>query len=596
MTASLSAAPGDVKASFDAPCKYPVGLASDGQRLFVADWRAAMIYAVSASDGTVSQSWPAPTPKPHSLTFGAGRLYVCDDHTGSVYALNLDSGIVENTFQAPASSATGLAYADGALFILAKGSIYKVLPDDGTILASFPVPDDPCQCLAHDGRYLWVANRIKDELYLVAPDSGKVIGILAAPGPYPAGLAWLDGHLWNVDFQTRKIYKLAVRDDVMYRLSDTRRARVEYLWALNNYGPGEVIDLTLNVALPMALPNQRLLTEPEFSVAPSQSGRDRWGQGCAVFELGRVPPGTKAVLSYTLNAEISAIRYLILPEETGTLEDIPAEIREPYTADGSHYRIDSPYLEETVQRIVGDEKNPYWIARKLYDFVIATLEYEMVGGWDVPEMVLKRGRGSCSEYTYTFVALCRAAGLPARYQGSVVVRGDDASIDEAFHRWAQVYLPHYGWVPVDANRGDAKSPADQARGLRRAEQSLPDHHPRRRRFGVSRMGIQQLRPLPCDGGLQGRGGQLRLLGTAGTVHGDIEHAQPPTRTMHRQGRMIGSPFTNGAWSTIADHCGDGALERTHPARTGTAHEQRRTSTAQEPWHTCHVVKLLVAVA
>ncbi len=44
-------------------------------------------------------------------------------------------------------------------------------------------------------------------------------------------------------------------------------------------------------------------------------------------------------------------------------------------------------------------------------------------------------------------------------------RGDDASIDEAFHRWALVYLPNYGWVPVDANRGDAKIPADQARGF-----------------------------------------------------------------------------------------------------------------------------------
>ena len=118
-----------------------------------------------------------------------------------------------------------------------------------------------------------------------------------------------------------------------------------------------------------------------------------------------------------------------------------------------------------MKKIVGDEKNPYWIARKISDFIIGSLEYEMIGGWDVPEVVLKRGSGSCSEYTYSFVALCRAAGLPARYQGSIVVRGDDASVDEAFHRWAQIYLPNYGWVPVDANRGDAKSPADQARGI-----------------------------------------------------------------------------------------------------------------------------------
>ena len=89
----------------------------------------------------------------------------------------------------------------------------------------------------------------------------------------------------------------------------------------------------------------------------------------------------------------------------------------------------------------------------------------MIGGWDIPEVVLKRGSGSCSEYTYAFIALCRAAGIPARYQGSIVVRGDDASIDEAFHRWAQVYLPNLGWVPVDANRGDKPSPADQARAF-----------------------------------------------------------------------------------------------------------------------------------
>jgi hypothetical protein len=38
-------------------------------------------------------------------------------------------------------------------------------------------------------------------------------------------------------------------------------------------------------------------------------------------------------------------------------------------------------------------------------------------------------------------------------------------VDEAFHRWAQVYLPNYGWVPIDANKGDAGTPADQVRGF-----------------------------------------------------------------------------------------------------------------------------------
>lgn len=464
-SAAVWAAPGDVKQSFDAPCKYPSGIASDGKALYVADWRAAKIFRIDAADGRVTQSWDAPTLKPHGLVFARDRLIVSDDHTGGIYALNLDSGVVETTFQAPERSAAGLAYADGTLFILAQGKIYKVLPDDGTILGYFDVPDIPCRCLAHDGRYLWVSNRVKNELYMVDPDSGKVINILDAPGPYPAGITWLMGDLWNVDFQTRKLYRIAVDEEPRYRLSDHRRARIEYLWALNNYGPGTVKDLRLNLALPMTLPNQRLLNEPVFSTAPSMTGRDKWNQRCAAFDLGSVPAGTKATMTYAVNAEVSAIRYLIIPEKTGTLADIPAEIREQYTADGSRYRIHSPYIQETVKKVVGDEKNPYWIARKVFDYIIDSLHYEMVGGWDIPEVVLKRGSGSCSEYTYTFVTLCRAAGLPARYQGSIVVRGDDASIDEAFHRWAQVYLPNYGWVPIDANRGDKPSPADQARGV-----------------------------------------------------------------------------------------------------------------------------------
>ena len=458
-------APGDVVSSFDAPSKYPAGLATDGKHLFVADWRNAKIYEIDHADGTVIRTLDAPTLKPHGLTYAQDKLFVCDDNTGGVFAVNLETGVVESTFQAPNSRASGLAYADGTLFILARDKIYKVMPDDGTILGYFPVPERSSRCLAHDGKYLWVSDRIKNELYMVEPEHGKVISILPSPGPYPEGVAWLDGHLFNVDFQTNKVYKLVIQDDPMYRLSDKRRARVEYLWALNNYGPGAVMDLTLNVAVPVELPNQKLLSELNFSTLPSRLADDKWNQPCAVFELGSVPAGTKAALTYNVDAEVSAIRYMIIPEKAGTLDDIPRDIREKYTVDGSRYRVESPYIQELSKKIVGDEANPYWIARKIYDYIIDHLEYEMIGGWDVPEVVLRRGSGSCSEYTYSFVALCRAAGLPARYQGAVVVRGDDASVDQAFHRWAQIYLPTYGWVPVDANRGDAKSPADQARGF-----------------------------------------------------------------------------------------------------------------------------------
>ena len=464
---SVLAAPGDVVRTLDIPCKYPAGMAYDGKHLYLADWREAQIFQIDIDTGDTLAVWNAPTLKPHGLAWGGDHLFVGDDHTGQIFALDPGSGAVLNTFEAPGSRVKGLAFINDELFILESRSrkIYRVLPDDGTILGYFDLPSRNCSCMGRLGSYLWVADRVEDELYMVQPESGKVINVLPAPGPHAAGLAGVNGRLWNVDFQDRKLYEIVIGEEQPYRLSDTRTARVEFLWSLCNYGPGEVRDLEVNVALPENLENQVLLSRPEFSSKPERVVEDHWGQPCALFRTGLVPAGGKCILSYSVQARVSALRYVIMPERVGALGDIPADLRAAYTEDGSRYRISTPYMQKLVQKIVGDEENPYWIARKVYDYLIENLEYEMVGGWDVPEVVLKRGTGSCSEYTFCFVALCRAAGLPARYQGSVVVRGDDASVDEAFHRWAQVYLPNYGWVPVDANRGDAKAPADQARGF-----------------------------------------------------------------------------------------------------------------------------------
>lgn len=466
-TVTAFSAPGDVGRTFDATCQYPAGLACDGRYFFVADWREERIHVISAEDGTPFKTQPAPTLKPHGLAHADGRLFVSDDHTGWIYVVDLETGTVVRSFEAPGSKPTGLAWTGDALFILERssGQIYKVLPDDGTILGYFAAPTRSATCLTYDGQYLWAADRVKNELYWIDPATGTVIGILPAPGPYAAGLAWHDGKLWNVDFQTRKLYEITVTDDPPYRLSDTREARVEYLWTLYNYGPGEVRKLRAAFAIPDNLPQQTLLSPVRFAAPPTREVTDRWGQVCAVYELDKLTAGTRQPLGYNVDVRVAAIRYLIDPAHTGKLEDIPAEIRTAYTADADRYRITSPFIQETVRQVVGDERCPYWIARKIFNHLIAKLEYQMIGGWDVPEVVLKRGTGSCSEYTFAFIALCRAAGLPARYVGSIVVRGDDASVDEAFHRWAEVYLPNYGWIPVDANKGDTPLPADQCRGF-----------------------------------------------------------------------------------------------------------------------------------
>ncbi|PIE87614.1 MAG: transglutaminase, partial [Bacteroidetes bacterium] len=115
-----------------------------------------------------------------------------------------------------------------------------------------------------------------------------------------------------------------------------------------------------------------------------------------------------------------------------------------------------------VKEALGTEENLYYKARKLYRYVQEHIYYEMVGGWNTAPEVLSRGNGSCSEYSFVYIALCRAAGIPARYVGAVSVRSDQARYDDVFHRWVEIYLPNYGWIPVDPSGGDSDSPAHQA--------------------------------------------------------------------------------------------------------------------------------------
>jgi transglutaminase-like putative cysteine protease len=288
--------------------------------------------------------------------------------------------------------------------------------------------------------------------------------VLKSPGPYPTGMAFDGKNLWIADFEKDRIFKLAWRDNEKYTVKDTKRFRMTFRHLLRNTGSGTIKSAKAFLAVPDETQENLKILEPlEFDPKPSKMDRDRWGQEVAVFEFKDVAPGKETRAEYRTEIEIGELNFLIFPDKAGTLDEIPSEIREKYTADGSRYRIKDPIIADTAREIVGKERNAYRVGRKIFQWVIEKLEYEMVGGWDAPEVLIKRGTGSCSEYAFLYIALCHAAGLPARYEGSVAQRGDNASIDDVFHRWCEIYLPGYGWIPVDPSGGDQKWPADQAR-------------------------------------------------------------------------------------------------------------------------------------
>jgi transglutaminase-like putative cysteine protease len=92
-------------------------------------------------------------------------------------------------------------------------------------------------------------------------------------------------------------------------------------------------------------------------------------------------------------------------------------------------------------------------AKAVYDWTIENMyrDPNTVGcGLGDVITLLSMPSGKCTDIHSVFVALCRAAGVPAReIFGIRQGKAPEVDITTWQHCWAEFYLPGYGWVPVD---------------------------------------------------------------------------------------------------------------------------------------------------
>jgi transglutaminase-like putative cysteine protease/sugar lactone lactonase YvrE len=449
----------------------PGGLAFDGELLWVTDRVAQKLRGLDPKSGKQRAEIEAPGPWPTGLAFDGELLWVSDRQRNRMFGIDLKSKIVEREVESP-ENPLGLAFDGKHLWVADGKRIHQVMREDGTTIVSFNAPPWPGEgrgkeqlgLAFHEG-YLWISDRKADRIYQVEPERGDVVDMMPSPGPFPAGLAVVDGRLLiaDVDKGAVEALELGAMPRVVRR--QARHQKVVFRRRITNRGPGTVAEANIYIAVPHSVPSQALDGEPVFDPEPTSMVEDRWGQRFAHYTTRNLRPGKSLDVEMTVEATLFAVRYHIDPDRVGGLRSIPRDVRKTYLADAAKFALDHPSIKTHLKNALGDEKRPYWMVRKIARYIGEHMEYELAGGWNIAPTVIDRGTGSCSEYTFVFIAMCRAAGIPARYAGAVVVRGDNASTDDVFHRWAEVYLPGYGWVPADAQAADKPSPEQQGYGL-----------------------------------------------------------------------------------------------------------------------------------
>ena len=103
----------------------------------------------------------------------------------------------------------------------------------------------------------------------------------------------------------------------------------------------------------------------------------------------------------------------------------------------------NPRIEAQARLVMGRGRDPRETAVALAHWVAATVRYEAGAVLPSALAVFEGRRGDCTEHTTLFVALARAAGLPARPVAGLLFAGGRLY----YHDWAEVYLN--GWVAVD---------------------------------------------------------------------------------------------------------------------------------------------------
>jgi len=448
----------------------PGGLAFDGKLVWVADRINLRLVGFDPVNGKAKKTLTSPGTWPTGLAFDGELLWVADKTRGIIFGIDTKSKLVVKEIEGP-SNPLGLAFDGEHLWVADGRRLHRVTREDGTTIVSFNAPpwgkgrSMDQQGLAYLDGYLWVSDRKTDKIYKVEPRHGDVVDILPAPGPFPTGLTFVDNKLLIANVHKEQIDQLSISAIPRVVRSNPKNESVILRRRVTNNGPDTLKDVDIYIAIPKSRPNQALSKTPVFTPSPADFVTDKWGQKFAHFKTKDLEQGKSLDVSMKVYATLFAVRYHIDPNIVGSLKSIPAKIRRQYLVDGSKFQIKHPSIKKHLKAALNGEKRPYWMIRKIARYIGDNMRYELTGGWNIAPTVIDRGTGSCSEYTFVFIAMCRAAGIPARYAGAMVVRGDDASTDEVFHRWAEVYLPGYGWIPADAQAADQDTTAKQSAGL-----------------------------------------------------------------------------------------------------------------------------------
>ncbi len=201
---------------------------------------------------------------------------------------------------------------------------------------------------------------------------------------------------------------------------------------------------------------------------------DSDGNLVALLNITGMTLGPNEKMSYNVTYKlVFKQRYMpiISEDKSGTLNDIPENLKRDYCKPTGLWSSNTTIFREKAQEIAGNETKVLTIIKKFVRWIANNISYRPSEIPKYPNETISSRKGDCDDQANLLIAFCRAIGIPAYLQvgciyisqynvnrtywsGHLLIRQTKIG----WHGWAMVYIPPWGWLPVDLTyvKGDLR--------------------------------------------------------------------------------------------------------------------------------------------
>jgi transglutaminase-like putative cysteine protease len=182
-------------------------------------------------------------------------------------------------------------------------------------------------------------------------------------------------------------------------------------------------------------------------------------------------PGEEEVYSGVyriMSSEIEVPEFDLAAAEG--FDEIPSELVDEYCFSTETFPMDDPMFYDIASGLVDEDDTVLETVSTLVEYVVEETTYHNYETPQYPNSTLANHLGDCDDQSILLITMCRSLDIPAYLQVGIYVNNaindQDSSWDDhlvnnadgiAWHGWAMIYIPPWGWIPVDLTMTNADS-------------------------------------------------------------------------------------------------------------------------------------------